>query len=449
MRGAPAVVAAAAVLLWIPGLAAQAAPAAPPLPAELDPAAAVARALAVHPEVGAARAAVRAADAATGEAKASRLPSLATTASVTRFQEPMVVAPLHGFDPTAPPAFDPTLEQGRLTAAWTLFDGGGRGARIRAAEAGGAAAGAGQDAARMDVIEQTLDAYLGLLSARDVLAAQRARETALDAERDRAARQVQEGSAPRLALLRAQAERSAARAEGEAARARVDLAATALARVLGVPGAGMRERPLADVDADSAAPPDTTVSPDHPLLRQGRARVAAAEAAARQAKAAWLPRVSGQGALVRYDAPGVEGTTEWQAGLQLEYPLFTGGARSGAVARAGAEADRAREELRSTELAVQGAVDQARAALSEAKAREAALGDAVAQYEELVRVEELALSEGAGVQSERLDAEAGLFHARAGLAQARRDRVRARVALARALGRLDESWIAENLEWTP
>jgi outer membrane protein TolC len=45
----------------------------------------------------------------------------------------MIVTPIHGFTPGATPPFDEALIQGAATVSFTLFDGGARGARIRAA----------------------------------------------------------------------------------------------------------------------------------------------------------------------------------------------------------------------------------------------------------------------------------------------------------------------------
>jgi outer membrane protein TolC len=93
--------------------------------------------------------------------------------------------------------------------------------------------------------------------------------------------------------------------------------------------------------------------------------------------------------------------------------------------------------------------DAARTAETEARGRADALEAAVDRFAELARVERLALDEGAGTQSDWLRAEAGLFQARAGLADARFDVLRARIAWAQALGLLDLDWIASLTEVTP
>ena len=91
-------------------------------------------ALASHPTVLAARARVDGAHAAREAARAAFLPTVVGTSGLVRHAEPMVVAPLHGFDPMNPPAFDRTLIQSQLATEVTFFGGGARRARVRAAE---------------------------------------------------------------------------------------------------------------------------------------------------------------------------------------------------------------------------------------------------------------------------------------------------------------------------
>ena len=85
------------------------------------------RAVEVHPSLARAQAAADAAASGVDGARGALFPSLAVRGSGIRFQEPMLVAPLHRFDPTAVPDFDETLLQGTLGMDWTLFDGGRRG----------------------------------------------------------------------------------------------------------------------------------------------------------------------------------------------------------------------------------------------------------------------------------------------------------------------------------
>jgi outer membrane protein TolC len=400
------------------------------------------RALAVDPAMAAAGAGADAATSALEAARADRLPSVATSADLVRFQEPMVVAPLHGLDLQSPPEFDNTLVQGQVGLEWTAWDGGARGARIRRARAGRSAALAGEAGTRQERIADVAGAYLDVLTAREVGVAHARQREALEAERDRVARFLAEGTAARVELLRAEAALSAARADEEGSRATLRAAESHLARILEVPaptihGAGLRDVAL---DEDSARAPDDLVA-GHPALVAARERADAARASVDEARARWMPTVQATGGFQEFGGSSSDFSTEWRTGVRLSWAVFTGGARGAATDRARAEARRAEEEVRVLERSLRTAADEARAAGDEATARAAALTDAVEQFEELTRVEALALREGAGVQSDYLRAESGLLDARAGLAAARRARVRARIALAAALGELEVAWL--------
>lgn len=415
-------------------------------------AAAVRTALDHDPAVAGAGANVDAATASLDAARSARLPTLSSSARAVRFAEPMLVAPIHAFDLSRVPDFDRTLLQGRIEMAYTVWDGGARGARIDGARAARSAGAAGRTTHVQEAVARVVEAYLAVLTGRDVLAAQDARMRELDAELDRVRRFLDEGTAPRLELLRAQAERSAAAAEETAARARLERAEFRLASLLERPPAEVAETVLADVapvDADSRLPPSPAVDDrmdDHPAVAAARSRLETARAALHQARAAWFPRLHATGAYLQYAGASADATGEWQAGLQLEYPLFTGGARAARIRRSDAEVRTAEAELRRVGREVELAEDAARSAEREALARAASLADAVERFEELARVEALALEEGVGVQRDFLRAQAGLLEARARLAEARRAAVLARTHVARALGLLTPEWITRTLE---
>ncbi|NJD11447.1 MAG: hypothetical protein FIB01_13765, partial [Gemmatimonadetes bacterium] len=157
--------------------------------------------LRVHPTVAAAEAAVARAESGERETRAALLPAVQLDASALRFEEPMVIAPLHGFDPTHPPRFDNTLYQGAASLSYTLFDGGARRARIARADRLTAAAEAGARAAPQALLSQLAQSYLRVLAARELVAAHQARVAAMASERSRAAQTFEQGRAARLVLL--------------------------------------------------------------------------------------------------------------------------------------------------------------------------------------------------------------------------------------------------------
>lgn len=401
-------------------------------------------ALASHPSVVAARARVDGARAAVSAARAQWVPTLAGSAGLTRFQEPMVVAPLHGFDPTHPPAFDRTLIQGQLGLQYTLFDGGARGARIRVAGAGEAEAIASRDGTRMQVLESVTQAYLAALAAHDVLDAANRQVAALEAEHDRASQNLEQGTAARVEVLRAEAALMDARAQAASAESGARLSRNDLARLMGVDPTWIGDRTLVDVAAIQA--PEPSAGAESPEVERARRAVDAAQARVSQETANRLPMFQASAALVDYAAATGSPVTEWQAGLKVSWPLFTGGARRAAIRQARAGVRSAQASLHLAELQNQQAIDAADAAVVEADARTEALQASVRQWQEVARIEALSLTEGSGVQSDLLRAQAGLFQARAGYARARYDAVLARVRLARAQGSLDRKWMDTALE---
>lgn len=448
MRRIPRLVRAAAVLAPLGALlvGAHGAGAADlaPTPQTLTPTEAVEAALESHPAVSAAAARVTAAEEAGDAARAARLPGAALTASLTRFEEPMIVAPFHSLDLSSPPRFDRSLVQSRLGMQYTLFDGGVRSARIRSADAVHDATGFSLEETEMQIVEETLSAYVGVLAARALLVASGAQVEALEEEHARASRELAAGTTAELEVLRAAASLQEARAEAASAVARLGLAERALARLMGADPVRISADALVDVGVGApAAGADAEASPR--VLEASRA-VDVARARLAEERGGRFPTIEAGAGLLDYGTLTGEHVFEWQAGVQVSWPLFTGGARSAAVRRAAADVVAAQSQLETARLGVAQAVDAARTAVVEAEGRAEALELAVAQWEEVARIEALALDAGSGVQRDLLRAQAGLFQARAGHAAARYDAVVAHARLARAEGRLDPTWVTEALQ---
>jgi outer membrane protein TolC len=401
-------------------------------------------ALGTHPALVAADARVLAAEGAGDAARATRLPVAVLSASLTQFQEPMVVAPLHSLNLANPPVFDRTLMQGQAGARYTLFDGGARASRIRGTDALHDGTRAVRSSTEMHVLEETVSAYLAALAARTMLEAARAQAAALEEERARAQRHFEVGGAAELEVLRAEAVFQEARAEEASALARAGLAERGLARLMGVAPQDIAGRALMDVAL--RAGPARGGARRSPLVEQADRSVAAAEARLAEERAARLPTVDAGVGVLDFGTASGDHVLEWRAGLEISWPVFTGGGRSAAVRRAASEVVVARGELDAAHLQVAQEIDAAETAVVEADARLEALEAAVAQWEEVARIEALALAAGSGEQRDLLGAEAGLFQARAGHALARQDALLARVRVARAEGFLSRTWINEWME---
>ena len=407
-------------------------------------------ALDTRPERERSHAAVDMANAAARAARASLFPTLGVRGSVQRFDEPMVVAPLHGFDPMAPPRFDRTLVRGQLDLEYTVFDGGRAGAERAAASHTVAAARATREDVEAAVIVGSARAFLELYVARAVLEAAVAREAALAAELDRARRFHAEGAAAAVDTLRAHAAWVAAEAEHAARVVAVDAATSELSRWAGEDGASLADRAFgSDHGALVATPIVRDLDTLPPTLRAAQLRVDAATARARGAGAARLPDIRVQGGLVEYGSGAGDFSAEWQAGVVVSVPLFTGGALTAARERAEAEHRRTRAELELARLDLDRVVHTQRAAWIAARERLGAATTRVTLLEEVARIERLALTEGVGVQRDLLTAEAELFGARSERARAEADAALARLAMERARGTLTWNWLSSVLGGAP
>lgn len=421
----------------------------PPAPPRLTPAEAVARALASHPEAGAARAEQRRAESALAATEAALVPRVDLMGSVVRFQEPMVVTPIHRLDFQDLPEFDDTLIQGDLHLDHTLYDGGVRRGGVARDEALAGAAATGTEAVEQALVARTLGTYLRVLGLDATLAAADRRMDAVAAERRRVEQLLEVGRAPEVDLRRAEAALASARASRVRLAAMLETAERDLGRLVGEEGEPVPAGALVPIAAPAAELPAREALYEtleaSPAVVRARRSLDAAEAAVAVARGGNRPRVAVVGDVREYGSSAGSFDTEWNAGVQVAVPVFDGGARDERVAQAEAARDAAAERLRLARLDARAEVDRAVASLAEARSRETALAEAVAQYEEVARIEKLRLDTGVGVQADYLDAEAALLDARAGRVEAANAMVGARVEVARATGVLDAAWVEESL----
>lgn len=449
----PASLASAIAVVWLmlpaaaTGQRAAADPAQQTAPVTLDEA--IRRASETHPSIRASEAGTEAARARLDRSQADWWPNLSLVGSATQYQKPMVVHPIHGFTPGETPPFDETLLQGGARLDYTLF-GDGRPGRIRSARATAAASRAGTRSTSADVASEVAAAYLAALTRRRVLDAHDRRVAALEAELERARDQHEVGKAPRVQVIRAEAELSGARADRVQVASDLEVARRRLARLMGASPEEVERRGVEAVSPADSIPTgrgqwSARAERGSPVLERARREREAADAAAGAARSARLPNLElGANWMDRGSADG-NFLAEWGVGLNVSLPLFTGGRVSGEIARAEAESRRAAAAAEATRLRIADAVDEALSALEAARSRLGALRDAVRQAEEVARIEKLRLEAGRAVQPDYLDAEARLMSARASRVEAEHAVVRARVRLARITGELDAAWVEENI----
>lgn len=408
-----------------------------------------------YPTIAAARASREQAAAALGEARAGNFPRIALDAQLTRYQLPSLVYPLHSFTLTSPPVFDRTVGQGSASLSWTLWDFGARAGRIRAAGAAEGAAGAAVDATEAALLARAAQAYLRVLTLRGVLGAQDQQLAALEAEADRVHQLLAAGRAARVEVLRIEATVTRARADREGTVADLEVAERDLSQLANVPVERARAARLTPLHLrDSSAVPERAdllqrAEAANPDLVQARQSARAGRAQLDAVRATRFPELKLLGTWVDRTSSAPRFKSEWQAGVALSYPLFTGGQRASQIRRADADYRARTEQVRQAQFALEQSVDRALGALRQAHARVAALATAADQFDEVVRIRRLTLQTGTGTQTDYLDAETDLLRARASLVEARHTEIAARVELARVAGELTPAWLASAVATTP
>jgi len=410
---------------------------------------AVRRALASQPGVAAARDNRAAAAASVGEARAPLFPRLSANLSATQYKIGNLVYPLSGISLTNLPLFNSTLSQASLSLGYTLFDFGGRTSQVRLAEAQERKADAALDAASAQLVSRVANAYLRVLTTRGVLGAQEQELAALQAEAGRIAQLEAQGKAAHVEVLRLAAQASRARADEVGTRAQLDVAERDLAQLVALPPetarAALAPVQLADTSVADRATLVATAEQNSPDVAQARRGAEAATAGVGVARASLLPQLQLTAAYVENGHSFTGYRPWWNAGLQLSYPIFTGGSRGSAIRRNEAGEHAAGEQLRAAQQAAELSVDAALATVAAARATVDALVTAVAQSAEVERIRLLSLQVGSGTETDYLDAEATLLSNRAALVQARHAEIAARIELARVTGVLTPEWLTRTV----
>ena len=393
---------------------------------------AVSRAIAASPRLGRLSALEAAAEAQARGAHAERWPQVDLGAGYTRRSE---VPELAIFAPTNNPAqpverivvFPNIQDNWRLRAGVSLplFTGGRIGGQIAAADESRTAAGEDLRAGRADLVLETKTAYWSLVTARESQRVVQEAIRAYDAHLQDARNRERFGMAARNEVLAVEVERDRAELERLRAEAAADLAEANLQRLLELPPA-TRVEPGEPLEA--SAPPRPDVEALVAEAQAGRAerkalaaRVAAADAAAGAERGARLPQVALTGGYTYANPnrdivpPTSDWTDTWDVGVGLAWSVFDGGKRSASEARARAQADAVRAQLRELDRAVRLEVTQRALELRTAGARLAVAERSVLSAAESRRVAADRYREGVLASSELLDAE--LAHERAALAR--------------------------------
>jgi outer membrane protein TolC len=348
------------------------------------------KAAALLPDLKAAQAALRAAEA--GVKSAGRWPGLSfsfATRSITARESYALSVPL----------------------PWP-----GRGARLDFAKAGVALAGTDQEAARLLARRALRLAWFTVAAREDMAKAAMDRAARVKATADAVALLYESGRVAQLELSRAKADAAMAAADETQVEEEHRIAESVLRRLLGIDSSQriQVERPLpafaAEPDIETASAQALARSP---AAKAAEARVQSAEAAVRLASALRSPGIAVEGGADRADPtqPG----TDYSIGVSVTVP-FSGGP---ALDIAKGERDRVLAVRDQTKREIADAVEQAWRTAQAARQRYEALEkDALPAATQSADLAQVAYREGRSDIFRVLDAERALAEARAGLAEA-------------------------------
>ncbi|PHY18820.1 TolC family outer membrane protein [Caulobacter sp. BP25] len=355
-----------------------------------------------------------AASARLTQARAGRLPSL--TLSAESASGTTDLSGFFGFGQS-----DVSPRAASLQLRQSLFSGGGVSAAITQAREGKAAALAQVGGATAMLSAEVASAYVGVLSAQDMVALSRAQLAQMETITSQAQLRFKSGEIPRTDLDQATARLAEsraglARAEGQLARSRAHFVSVVGAEPDGLEAVVSPPATPASLDEAIAA-----ASESSPMLLAAQAAERAAQAGVRYAKADRLPSLAltATASTARdqffpgYSADGVT------VGVQGRWTLFSGGAVSGRIDEAGAALRSAQASLNSAQARVRetvivawGDVATARAVILAATDQASAATSALDSVRNEVRVGQRPVLDLLDAEREALAAQSGLVTAR-------------------------------------
>lgn len=305
-----------------------------------------------------------------------------------------------------------------------LFAGGAISAGVARARGGRDAALAQLGGARATLAAQVAEAYVGVLSARELLALHEAQVTQMQEVARQADLRFTRGEAARTDLSQAQARLAEARAglaraKGEVVRTRASFIA-----IVGVEPDALA--PLGDAPVTPANLEDAIgeALQSSPSLRMAQASARAADAGLRQTQAGRLPSIAlaASASTVRDRFfPGYQ-ADDVTIGVQGRWTLFAGGAIGARISEARAEARSARAAQDAAGAAVRAGVASAwsdlvtaRALLVAAQEQSVAAASALDSVRHEVRVGQKPTLDLLDAQREALAAQSAVVVARGGV----------------------------------
>ena len=387
-----------------------------------------------------------AAAAAADQRHAAQLPQVAAQAGYQRtnhVQEFGVLLPNNQLRIIYPDI--PDNYRTRLDVQWPLYTGGRLAAFERASRTEAAALSDELDAARADLRLEVTRAYWNLLTAAETAGVVEESLVRTRAHLVDARNQLEAGLAAPNDVLTVEAQESRQRMLRIQAHANREVAEAELGRLVGVPP-GTPVQPVTALEPPGAVNTDLVSLVE--MARQGRPdraallkRVESARDRGKAAAAATRPTIGVAGGF-DYARPNArifprqgEWAESWDAGINVNWPLFDGGRARSEVAEASALARAAQARVAEFDAVLAVELRQRVSEIESGRAAIAAAADAVRAATEAHRVAGERFAAGVASSTDVLDAQVAVLQAALDRTQAVANARLAEARLARALGR--------------
>ncbi len=330
-----------------------------------------------------------------------------------------------------------------LTSQLTLFDAGKMFADIKNQQANVTAAQAAEVNTEFNVGLQVKLAYNSILAAKESEGAARAQLEAAQAQLATSIAKVQAGAANVSDSLRSVVQVGNAQLALLTAQNTYRVQSAALTRLVGTPYfvtadlADTVEHPVAPVD--SAAIMQMAIT--GPPIRQFEAQAAAASAAERSAKAAYLPTItanfnySGNGTAASYGLNGNPFPYSRGVSINLNYPIFNRFTRENNVATAQINLENTQAQVRDARLGAQQNIITDIATMRNNEEAMRVQEQNVRASEEDLRVQQQRYNLGASTLLDVLNSQTALVTARQALIQARLNYRNAKAQIEAVIGK--------------
>ena len=330
-----------------------------------------------------------------------------------------------------------------LTSQLTLFDAGKMFADIKSQQANVTAAQAGEINTEFGVGLQVKLAYNSILAAKESESAARAQLDAAQAQLQTSIAKVQAGAANVSDSLRSVVQVGNAQLALLTAQNNYRVQSAALTRLVGTQYFVTAD--LADTVAHPVAPLDSAaimqMAITGPPIRQFEAQAAAASAAERSAKAAYLPTVtasfnySGNGTAAAYGLNNNPFPYSRGVSINLNYPIFNRFARENNVATAQISLENAQAQVKDARLGAQQNIITDIATMRNNEEAIRVQEQNVRASQEDLRVQEQRYNLGASTLLDVLNSQTALVTARQALITARLNYRNAKAQIEAVIGR--------------